>query len=58
MIASDAHSADGFRLPVLSNALEVAGRIAGFSQVERMVSDTPRAIIEGRSVRDVAGSQN
>lgn len=58
VIASDAHSADGFRLPVLSNALEVAGRIAGFSQVERMVSDTPRAIIEGRSVRDVAGSQN
>ena len=52
VIASDAHSAYGLRLPVLSEALEVAGRIVGFSQVEHMVSDTPRAIIEGRLVRD------
>ena len=52
VIASDAHSAHGFRLPVLSDALELAGRITGFSQVERMVSETPRAIIEGRSLRE------
>ena len=58
VIASDAHSAHGFRLPVLSDALELAGRITGFSQVERMVSETPRAIIEGRSLREDVGTKS
>ena len=46
-IASDAHSIDG-RPPVLSEALRAAEKIVGKEEALKMVSDYPRAILEGR----------
>jgi protein-tyrosine phosphatase len=50
IIASDAHSTNG-RPPVLSQAVEAAGKIIGESEARKMVVDTPQAILEGRSFR-------
>jgi protein-tyrosine phosphatase len=50
IIASDAHSTNG-RPPVLSQAVEAAGKIIGENDARKMVVDTPQAILEGRSFR-------
>jgi len=47
LIASDAHSLDG-RPPLLSNALKRAERIVGKQEAQRMVTEYPQAILEGR----------
>jgi len=46
-IASDAHSIDG-RPPILSEGLRAAEKIVGKEEARKMVSDYPRAILEGR----------
>jgi protein-tyrosine phosphatase len=50
IIASDAHSTNG-RPPVLSQAVEAAGRIIGETEARKMVIDHPQAILEGLSFR-------
>lgn len=47
IIATDAHSTEQ-RKPLLSGAVEVASDIIGKDAALRMVTDIPRAIIEGR----------
>ena len=47
IIASDAHSING-RPPVLSEALRAAEKILGREEAWKMVSDYPRAVLEGR----------
>lgn len=47
LIASDAHSTTG-RPPVLSPAVRVAARIVGQQEAQRMVTEYPQAILEGR----------
>jgi len=47
IIASDAHSING-RPPILSEALRAAEKIVGKEEAWKMVSDYPRAILEGR----------
>ncbi|OGP61090.1 MAG: hypothetical protein A2162_11920 [Deltaproteobacteria bacterium RBG_13_52_11b] len=47
VIASDAHSADG-RSPVLTSAVEAAGKIIGKEEAWRMVTEYPQAILEGQ----------
>jgi hypothetical protein len=49
IVASDGHSS-GQRHPVLSRAFEEASRIIGRENAWRMVSETPLAIIEGKSL--------
>jgi len=46
-IASDAHSING-RPPILSEAVRVAGRIIGEEEAQKMVTEYPQAILEGR----------
>lgn len=46
-IASDAHSTDG-RLPILSEAVRVAERIVGKEEAQKMVTEYPQAILEGK----------
>jgi len=46
-IASDAHSVDG-RPPILSTAVKVAEKIVGKEEAQKMVTEYPRAILEGR----------
>ena len=46
-IASDAHSLNG-RPPVLSFAVQAAAKIVGEEEAWKMVTEYPRAIIEGR----------
>jgi protein-tyrosine phosphatase len=46
-IASDAHSPDG-RPPVLSKAVRAAERIVGQEKAQKMVTEYPQAILEGR----------
>ncbi len=46
-IASDGHSANG-RPPVLSSAVQAAAKIVGEEEARKMVTEYPRAIIEGR----------
>ena len=46
-IASDGHSTNG-RLPVLSSAVRAAAKIVGEDEARKMVTEYPRAIIEGR----------
>ena len=46
-IASDGHSTNG-RTPVLSSAVQAAAKIVGEHEAWRMVTEYPRAIIEGR----------
>ena len=46
-IASDAHSING-RPPILSEALREAERMVGKEEARKMVSDYPRAILDGR----------
>ena len=46
-IASDAHSANG-RPPVLSSAVKAAAKIVGEEEAQKMVTDYPQAIIEGK----------
>ena len=48
VIASDAHSANG-RSPVLSDAVRAAEKIVGKEQAQKMVTEYPQAIIEGRT---------
>jgi len=47
IIASDAHSINE-RPPVLSEAVRAAEKIVGKEEARKMVSDYPRAILEGR----------
>ncbi len=47
VLASDAHGLRG-RPPVLSRALEAVTAIVGEDEARRMVSDRPRALLEGR----------
>jgi protein-tyrosine phosphatase len=46
-IASDAHSVNG-RPPILSEAVRMAGKIVGKEEAQRMVTEYPQAILEGR----------
>ncbi len=46
-IASDGHSANG-RPPVLSSAVRAAAKIVGKEEAGKMVTEYPRAIMEGR----------
>jgi protein-tyrosine phosphatase len=47
VIASDAHSTNG-RSPVLSSAVEAAGKIVGKEEAWKMVTEYPQAILEGQ----------
>ena len=47
MIASDAHSVDG-RPPILSAAVKAAEKIVGEEEAQKMVTEYPQAIIDGR----------
>jgi protein-tyrosine phosphatase len=47
LIASDAHSTDG-RPPILSHAVRAAAEIVGEEEAWKMVTQYPRAILEGR----------
>jgi protein-tyrosine phosphatase len=46
-IASDAHSPNG-RPPILSAAVKAAAKIVGKEEAEKMVTEYPKAILEGR----------
>jgi len=46
-IASDAHSGNG-RPPILSAAVKAAAKIVGKEEAEKMVTEYPKAILEGR----------
>jgi protein-tyrosine phosphatase len=46
-IASDAHSANG-RPPVLSSAVKAAAKIVGEEEAQKMVTEYPQAILEGK----------
>ena len=46
-IASDAHSVDG-RPPILSTAVKEAEKIVGREEAQKMVTEYPSAILEGR----------
>ncbi len=46
-IASDAHSTDG-RPPILSEGVKAAERIVGKEEAQRMVTEYPQAILDGR----------
>jgi protein-tyrosine phosphatase len=50
IIASDAHSSNG-RPPILSQAVEAAGKIVGESEGRKMVIDCPQAVLEGLPIR-------
>lgn len=47
IIASDAHSTDG-RPPILSFAVKAAEKIVGEEEAQKMVTEYPEAVIEGR----------
>jgi protein-tyrosine phosphatase len=47
LIASDAHSVDG-RPPILSTAIKEAEKIIGREEAQKMVTEYPKAILEGR----------
>ena len=47
LIASDAHSVDG-RPPILSPAVKEAEKIVGREEAQKMVTEYPSAILEGR----------
>jgi len=47
LIASDAHSVDG-RPPILSAGVEAAEKIIGKEEAQKMVTEYPKAVIEGR----------
>lgn len=49
LLASDSHDVK-HRPPLLTDAVRAASRIVGEEAARRMVLDTPRAILEGRSV--------
>jgi protein-tyrosine phosphatase len=46
-IASDAHSING-RPPILSEAVRVAGKIVGKEEAQKMVTEYPQTILDGR----------
>jgi protein-tyrosine phosphatase len=48
LIASDSHSTDG-RPPILSHAVHAAATIVGPEEARKMVTEYPRAILEGRN---------
>jgi protein-tyrosine phosphatase len=48
-IASDAHSPDG-RPPILSEAVRMAEKIVGKEEAQKMVTEYPQAILEGRKL--------
>jgi protein-tyrosine phosphatase len=53
VIASDAHSAD-YRIPTLSDAVKVAGRMVGEEFARQMVTTVPARIIRGEPVQMIA----
>lgn len=48
-IASDAHSIDG-RPPILSESVRAAAKIVGKEEAQKMVTEYPQAILEGRKL--------
>lgn len=50
IIATDAHSSRGPRVPVISQGLEQAARIVGKKRAWEMATDIPEAVIEGLPV--------
>jgi protein-tyrosine phosphatase len=48
-IASDAHSTDG-RPPILSEGVRAADRMVGKEEAQKMVTEYPQAILEGRKL--------
>jgi protein-tyrosine phosphatase len=48
-IASDAHSIDG-RPPILSESVRAAAKIVGKEEAQKMVTEYPRAILEGQTL--------
>ncbi|MBI2304075.1 MAG: hypothetical protein HYU86_04950 [Chloroflexi bacterium] len=50
IIASDAHSPQGSRSPVLSEGVREAARIVGEAAARAMVTAVPQAIVEGKAV--------
>jgi protein-tyrosine phosphatase len=48
-IASDAHSTDR-RPPIISEAVRVAERIVGKEEAQKMVTEYPQSILEGRKL--------
>ena len=48
VIASDSHFPDGPRSPKLSVGFEAAARLVGKDRASQMVTEVPRAIVEGR----------
>lgn len=49
IVATDSHDVR-YRPPILSEAREVAARLAGAEAAQAMVEDRPRAVLEGREV--------
>jgi protein-tyrosine phosphatase len=47
VIASDAHSIEG-RPPILTPAVKAASKLVGEEEARRMVTEYPRAILDGR----------
>ncbi len=50
ILASDTHNPAGPRSPVLGPGIEAAARLVGADAANRMVVDTPKAILEGKTV--------
>jgi protein-tyrosine phosphatase len=57
VLASDAHGV-GSRPPILSDGFRAAEKILGKHAAEALVSDTPRAIVRGESMRRGLGASN
>jgi protein-tyrosine phosphatase len=57
VMASDAHGV-GSRPPILSDGLRAAEKILGKHAAEALVSETPRAIVRGESVRRGLGASD
>ncbi|MBI2165365.1 MAG: hypothetical protein HYU29_03045 [Chloroflexi bacterium] len=51
LMASDAHSSKGHRVPLLKEAVAKAARIIGQERALALVNDTPAAIVGNKSIR-------
>ncbi|HAL48352.1 MAG: hypothetical protein FI707_16975 [SAR202 cluster bacterium] len=50
ILASDTHNPSGPRSPKLRRGVEAVAKIVGHEAAERMVTDTPKSILEGKTV--------
>ena len=50
VIASDAHQADGLRVPGISEAVKHAAKLVGSERAEAMAVSVPQAVLEGQRV--------